>query len=327
MSADYISNRGSKPHAGKTKRHGSWLAKYLLVHKLAMNNGFERFLKGRLGSVMTVFVIGFALTLPAALQVVVKNAEQFAPIMESSTQITLFIEKDVSLQDVTTLAKEIKLREEVSETSFISPDEALKEFQRDTEIGDALNHLSDNPLPPVILVTVDSQFLGKDNINRILQELSMLPLVKIAQADLHWLERLLGIINLIKQAALLMTIFLIIAVIMVVGNTIRLMSQSYKDEIEISKLVGATDGFVRRPFIYSGMFYGFFGGIISIIFTVFSTSYLQSHVANLAELYASSFMLHGLSFIDSVTLIITGTLLGFGGSWIAVSRYLHELNL
>lgn len=327
MLSKHISNKSNKIGADKNPQNKTWFTQYFFMHKLALRAGLTRFLQGRLGSVMTVFVIGIALTLPAALQVAVKNAEQIAPSMESSAQITLYMEQDVSLQDVASLASEIKRRKEVAATSFISPDDALKEFQQNAELGDALSQLSDNPLPAVILVTANREFIEKDAFNQLILELSALPLVKMAQADLYWLERLLGIIQLVKQTALVITIFLIIAVIMMVGNTIRLMSQSYKDEIEISKLVGATDSFVRRPFIYSGIFYGFFGGLVSIIIVIISTSYLQTYIANLAQMFDSQLTLLGLSFIDSLTLIITGTLLGFGGSWIAVSRYLHELNL
>ncbi len=327
MLSKHRSNRSSKIGAGKNSQNRSWFAQYFFMHKFALRAGLKRFLQGRLGSVMTVFVIGIALTLPAALQVAVKNAEQIAPSMESSAQITLYMEQDVSLQHVASLASDIKRRKEVATTSFISPDDALKEFQQDAEIGDALSQLSDNPLPAVILVTVHREFIDKDAFNQLILELSALPLVKIAQADLHWLECLLGIIKLIKQTALVITIFLIIAVIMMVGNTIRLMSQSYKDEIEISKLVGATDSFVRRPFIYSGIFYGFFGGLVSIIIVVISISYLQTHITDLAQMFDSQLTLLSLNLIDGLTLIITGTLLGFGGSWVAVSRYLHELNL
>lgn len=208
---------------------------------------------------------------------------------------------------------------------LISREAALKEFQELSGFRAALKALVENPLPTVIVVQPGPQWITDDRAQNLLEKLARRPEVEAAQFDLQWVKRLQAIMAIVERGVLVLALFLSLAVLLIVGNTIRLGILNRREEIEISKLFGATNAFIRRPFLYTGFWYGLLGGVIAWFLVSGSFELLRGPVQGLAELYAGGFTLSGLGFEATLILLGSGALLGLFGSWVAVGRHLGEI--
>ena len=211
----------------------------------------------------------------------------------------------------------------VADAEYISRDQALAEFQQQSGLGEALKELPQNPLPGVVLVTPNE--IDKTALEALRQKLAELPKVQQAQLDLVWVERLAAILKLGDRFVFGLTVLLVSALLLVIGNTIRLHIENRRTEIEVIKLVGGTDSYVRRPFLYMGALYGFGAGILSWGVLAFGLDWLNDAVVGLAGLYGSDFALAGVPAADGLSLLLGAVLLGYIGAWIAVARHLREL--
>lgn len=276
-------------------------------------------------SVMTVFVLGISLALPATLHLFVKNAQQVSEQWDSASQITLFLKLSINDKSAQNLVKRLKLYPEVTDVHYISAKQALKEFKILSGFGQSLEYLEKNPLPATILVIPTNRASQADAANELLAKLTQEREVDQAKLDLEWLTRLEAIAQLIKDIVSCVALLLCLSVVLIVGNTIRLAILSQQDAIAIMKLVGATDSFIQRPFLYSGFWYGIFGGILSWVVVSLLAQYLSTAVGNLTDLYQSNFQLQGLAFSEAAMLIILAVLLGLVGSYISVRNHIRAI--
>mgnify|MGYP001816626389 FL=1 len=213
----------------------------------------------------------------------------------------------------------------MASVNYISRSEALQEFQRLSGFGDALQALKDNPLPSVLVIHPTANASTPAATEKLLQRLQAYPPVDVAQLDMQWVKRLYVIMELVRRGVVVLAALLALAVLLVVGNTIRLAIQNRRDEIVVMKLIGGTDGFIRRPFLYTGFWYGLFGGVIAWLLVSLSLSILRDPVERLTGLYQSQFELSGLDITTTGMLIGTSILLGLAGSWLAVGRHLRDI--
>jgi cell division transport system permease protein len=276
-------------------------------------------------SVMTVFVLGISLALPATLHLFVKNAEQISDQWDSASQITLFLKLSTTDKSAKNLVKRIKLYAEVSDVHYISAAQALKEFKVLSGFGQSLEYLDDNPLPATILVTPTERSSQASAANELLAKLKQEREVDQGKLDLEWLTRLEAIANLIEDIVIGVALLLCMSVVLIVGNTIRLAILNEKDAIAIMKLVGATDSFIQRPFMYSGMWYGVFGGLLSWLAVTILAKYLTGAISTLTDLYQSNFQLQGLVFHEALILIGVAVILGLVGSYISVRKHIRAI--
>lgn len=301
------------------------LKTYLLRHVQVFFYSLGQLIRQPFSLLMTAAVIGIALALPTGLHVLLKNIQQLSGEWDRTTQISVFLTTDTSEQRARDLQKQIERFPEVEKVSYISRQKALAEFQRLSGFGDALKALKHNPLPSVLvvqpLITLDEQ----NTSNQLIKKLQSIKDVDIAQRDKQWIKRLYAIIDIVRRGVILLSIMLALAVLLVVGNTIRLAIQNRRDEIIITKLIGGTNAFIRRPFLYTGFWYGLFGGFIAIFLVSFSLLLLHGPVEQLTSLYQGSFSLANLSIGTSFTLLASSILLGLAGSWLAVGRHLREI--
>jgi len=200
---------------------------------------------------MTAAVIGIALALPAGLHVLLQNVQQLSTGWEGTAQMSLFIKQDVSEKRIQKLAKKLRGWDGVAEVRYISREQALEEFRKLSGFGDALNSLNENPLPAVLVVRPTSETAEPAQMEFLLGKVRELKPVDLAQLDMEWVRRLSGIIELGKRGVLLLGSLLSLAILLVIGNTIRLTILSRRDEIVVTKLIGATNAFIRRPFLYT----------------------------------------------------------------------------
>jgi cell division transport system permease protein len=304
---------------------GDKLSSYFAHHQLVASDSLRRLLATPVPSLMTWLVIGIALALPTGLFVGLSNLDAVSRGWDGAAQISLFVNKQVSEQDSRQLAKQLQLRLDIAEVEFVSRSQALEEFQALSGYGDVLQHLDQNPLPAVIVVRPVEQQISALATEQLFLELKALPQIEQAVLDLEWVQRLYSMMELGKRMTLALGALLSLGVLLVIGNTIRLSIESRRDEIVIVKLVGATDAFVRRPFLYTGVWYGVGGGLVCWLIITFSLWWLSGPIANLAGLYQSEFSLHSLGFLQTLGLWLASGLLGLAGSWLAVSRHLGDI--
>lgn len=278
-----------------------------------------------LSSMMTISVIAIALALPTGMYVAINNLSSVSMGWDDSAQISLFLKADVSDKQAQTLANKLRLYDDIDSVTFIHKDQALDEFQRVSGFGDAVEALGNNPLPHVLAIQPIVNQTRPDKIAYLLKELNKHQDVDIAQLDLQWVKRLYSMLEIANKVIWMISALLGLAVLLVVGNTIRLDIQNRREEIEVTKLIGATNAFIRRPFLYTGFWYGLSGGLLAWILTSVSIGVLDTSVEHLANLYNSGFTLTGLPFNEAVQLIAFSCILGLLGSWLAVGRHLHEI--
>ncbi len=274
-------------------------------------------------SLMTAAVIGIALSLPAAMQVLVSNARIVSGSWDGAARLSLYLKTSVSEADARTLSGTVQNMDGVASVQLITADQALAEFKKLSGFGEAAAVLDKNPLPAVLVVTPKDT--SPEGAAALQQQLAGNPEVDQVRLDLQWLKRLNSILDIVRRVTDILAALLGLAVILVVGNTIRLEIGGRRTEIEVSKLLGATDSFIRRPFLYHGAWYGLAGGLIACILVVAAVMLVEGSVSRLAGLYGSSFALQGLGFFGALGLLAGGSLLGWAGSWLAVARHLRAI--
>jgi len=274
---------------------------------------------------MTAAVIGIALALPTGLHVVLKSAQQLSGGWDQASQISLFLQRGTREEEARRLVRQLEQRPQIRQVNYISPEQALAEFQRLSGFGQALDALADNPLPAVLVVLPVLEQGSPAATEALLAELREDPRVDLARLDVQWVKRLYAIMEILRQGVYVLASLLALAVLLVVGNTIRLAIQNRRDEIVIIKLIGGTDAFIRRPFLYTGFWYGLFGGLIAWLLVSLSLWILGGPVEKLAGLYQNSFSLRGLNTQTTTILLLSGIALGLIGSWIAVGRHLRDI--
>jgi cell division transport system permease protein len=301
------------------------LRNWLLRHLQTLLYTLGQIVARPMNTLLTTAVIGIALAMPTALHVILSNVAQGVSGWESTTQITLYLKRETSDREAIGLATRLKGRPAIATAVFIPASQALEEFRRLSGFGSALDALSENPLPALVIVQPAAHIIDPRILQQLVTNLGEEHEVELAQLDMEWVNRLFALMEIGQRGVLLLGGLLALAVVLVVGNTIRLAIQNRREEIIVMKLIGATDAFIRRPFLYTGLWYGLAGGAIAAILVEGSIIALHTPVAHLAQLYNSSFTLGGLSLATLATVTATSIVLGLGGSWLAVGRHLRDI--
>ena len=276
-------------------------------------------------SMMTVLVLGISLTLPATLHLFVKNAQQVTDQWDSASEISLFLKLSVSNKEAQNLVARIQLYPEIASVKYISADDALKEFKDLSGFGSSLAYLNKNPLPATLLVTPTQRASQAHAVGELLAKLEKEREVEQGKLDLEWLSRLDAMAQLLEDIVTYVAFLLCLSVVLIIGNTIRLAIVNQKEAIAVMKLVGATDSFIQRPFLYSGLWYGVLGGAFACLMIEILSQYLSGALNKLTGLYESNFVLQGLSFNESLLLILFSVILGLLGSYISVRQHIKEI--
>ncbi|MGL5948186.1 MAG: permease-like cell division protein FtsX [Aeromonas sp.] len=298
---------------------------YLLDHVRQAFASLGELWRNPIASLMTLAVLGVSLALPSCFHVLLKNAELVESSWQDSAQISLYLRKDLTEQRILDLKQRILLYPEIESVSYLSREDALKEFREISGFGDALDYLDNNPLPPVLSVIPTARWQSPEGAVELLGKLKNEPEVEQGKLDLQWLTRLQGIINLLRHTITGIAVLLLCAVLLIVGNTLRLNILNQRDEIEVLKLIGATDAFIHRPFLYTGIWFGIIGGMFAWWLTEVMVIWSEGVVKELAMLYNSNFRLVGMGAIDGINLVLLGALLGLIASWFSVHRHIRDI--
>lgn len=281
--------------------------------------------RARIASLMTIAVLSLSITLPTGFYVVVKNLDSISADWQRAAEVSLFLKSDVSSGEIQQLLTRLRSWPEINNTQFISAEQALAEFTATSGLGDVVQHLTTNPLPRVVLVYPTAKHTGPTAARLLLDKLLKEREVELGKLDIQWLERLHAIVNIARELVFIVGCLLFVAVVLTVGNTIRLNIYNKRDEILVMKLVGATDGFIQRPFLYTGFWYGFLGGLLAWL-TLFLMLWWVSHrISAISSLYDTSFALSGLDLRMLLSMLGISVALGLGGAHLSVRQYVSQI--
>jgi len=275
-------------------------------------------------SLMIILVIAVTLALPASINLIVKNAMSVSGSWDNALDFSVFLEPSLSLGEAENLGKLIGQRADVELVDVISAEDALADFKQQSGFGEALEQLPDNPLPHAIVVRPSA---GNTSASLVLlqEEISNLPETDHVQVDTEWVRRFHAILDIVRQAIMIGAALLGIAIVVVIGNTIRLDIENRRDEIEVTKLIGASNAFVRRPFLWTGFWYGLFGGLMALALVQYGLFMLKGPVARLSGLYQSNISIVSLNLTEGTAIVGLGVFLGLFASWFTAARHMRKI--
>lgn len=300
-------------------------------HSYSFFSSLGALLQNRIGSLMTVLVLGIAILLPLGLFVTLENLNRLDLRQEDWSAISVFAHSSASEPEVRTLANALQARNDIAAVQLVSPEEGMEEFRTSSGFGQSLELLEDNPLPWVMMVSPvpsgEHAGLESSAIAGLLEFLESQPLVDSVQYDYKWLQRLGRLLELGRATVAVLTLLFGMAVIVVVANTIRLDVATRSEEIEILALVGASNSFIRQPFLYSGFWYGILGGALAAALMKVCLIYLEVPLSQLLDAYGQGIAVSGLGSGNLMFLLVSSGTLGMLGAWISVQKYLRMLTV
>jgi len=299
----------------------AWLAR----HAQTFVGSLGRIVQHPVAALMTMAVIAVALAVPLLLNVLLQNSRIATANWNQAFDISVYLDKKAGGTRAQALAKQLRSRSDVAAVRVIAADEALAQFRSTSGFGTALDALRDNPLPDTLVVTPTLPASNPKGTEMLKNAIAALPDVQTVQIDSEWVERLTAMLAILRRIIWLTGALLGAGVVLVVGNTIRLDILNRRAEIEVMKLVGATDGFARRPFLYSGVWYGLGGGLLAVLLVAVAVASLAKPVERLAGLYGSQVRLNGLGFALGVAVMGVSVGLGWLGSWLAATRHIRGI--
>ena len=317
----------AKGREGASASRTRWRDQYhawLFHHRLSATDSLRRVLEQPWSSLLTWLVIGIALALPVGLNVALDNTQRVSASWDNPAQISVFLKTHIVEKEARQLQGELSDSQAVSSAVLVLKEAALDEFRGLSGFSDVLASLDENPLPHLVIVSPDSNLAPKA-VLALRDELLARPQVDQVVLDMEWLQRLNSVMKLSRRLVFAVGGLLVMGVALVLGNTIRLAIENRREEIVIVKLVGGSDAFVRRPFLYTGLWYGVGGGVIAAILVALFLWVLKEPANNLAGLYNSHFVLRGVGVMGVLNLVILGGGLGLFGAALAVSRHLKHI--
>ena len=297
---------------------------YLIRHLQACIAALGKLYRQPVGNLLTIAVIGIALALPGALSVLVRNGEALAGGWEHARDYSVYLKPGQPLDTARKLREQLLATPGIEAVQLISADEALEQLRETPGFADVIDTLDENPLPHTLVVRPEED-VPPAVIATMAERLTEQPEVDQVRLDTQWVARLNAMLDLLRRSIWISAVLLVGAVIVIVGNTIRLDIQNQRAEIEVSKLLGATDGFVRRPFLYAGFWYGLAGGLFGLMVLSISLAALSGPASRLSSLYGGSFQPLGLDGATALAMLGGGLLAGLGGAWMAVGRHLAAI--
>ncbi len=299
------------------------MKRLLTQHLRVMRVAFTRIFNPPLAGLLNTLVIGIALSLPAGMYVLLQNAQGLVLQLSGTPQISVFMSMDSRADDIETLRKSLAQNSAIEHLEFVPKDQALQQLKQSTGLADVIGGLEKNPLPDAYIVRPKSG--TAQVLDNLRTEIAKLPKVELAQLDSAWAYKLEALLKFANLAVLILASLLSLALIAITFNTIRLQILTQRDEIEVSKLIGASDGFIRRPFLYFGALQGLLGGCTAYGIVSISLLLLNHPLANLSQLYASQFALNPLGLADGLSLLLFSLYLGWLGAWLSVARHLNQI--
>ena len=325
-----VNKRNSRPAATKAVKHkqpskskalkGGWQEQW----RYAMHGSLSDMWRQPLATLLTVMVIAISLTLPSVCYMVWKNVSQAAEQWYPAPQLTVYLSKTLDDDAAESVVAQLKKEEGVEKVNYLSREEAQGEFRNWSGFGGAMDMLEQNPLPAVAIITPKLNFQNSDTMNNLRDRVSKVQGIDEVKMDDSWFARLAALTGLVGQVAAMIGILMIVAVFLVIGNSVRLSIFARRDTINVQKLIGATDGFILRPFLYGGAMLGFAGAVLSLVLSQILVMRLESVVTQVATVFGTTFVLHGLAWDESLLLLLIAAMIGWIAAWLATVQHLRR---
>ncbi|MGD8164005.1 permease-like cell division protein FtsX [Pantoea sp. FN0307] len=319
--------RNKRVPAPKTKQpskskalKGGWQEQWRYAWRGTLSNMWRQ----PLATLLTVMVIAISLTLPSVCYMVWKNVSQAAEQWYPAPQLTLYLSKTLDDSAAENVVATLKKEPGVAKVNYLSREEALGEFRNWSGFGGALDMLEQNPLPAVVIITPEMNFQNEKTLQTLRDRVQHVEGVDEVRMDDSWFARLAALTGLVGQVATMIGILMLVAVFLVIGNSVRLSIFARRDTINVQKLIGATDGFILRPFLYGGALLGFGGALLSLILSEILVFRLESVVAQVAAVFGTTFRLSGLSWDESLLLLLLSAMIGWIAAWLATVQHLRR---
>ncbi|ETS32189.1 cell division protein FtsX [Photorhabdus khanii NC19] len=299
---------------------GGWREQW----RYAWMNALTDMLRQPLATLLTVMVIAISLTLPSVCYIVWKNVSQAAEKWYPTPQLTVYLDKSLDDNNAQKLISELKALDGVDNVNYLSRQEAMTEFRTWSGFGGALDMLEENPLPAVAIITPKIDFQSSQTLTTLRDRVSQVKGIEEVRMDDSWFARLAALTGLVGQIAAVIGILMVMALFLVIGNSVRLSIFSHRDTINVMKLIGATDGFILRPFLNGGALLGGLGAMLSLILSALLVWKLSDVVTQVASVFGTTFNLHGLSWDESLLLVLISAMIGWVAAWLATTQHLRH---
>lgn len=283
-------------------------------------------LKRKFATLLTVLVIAVSLTIPTVSYLLWKNIHHATTQFYPESELTVYLHKNLSEEDANLVVEKIRQQEGVESLNYISRQESLNEFRHWSGFSEELDVLDDNPLPAVVMIKPSKAFNESQQRNELRENLDKIKGVQEVRLDNDWLEKLTALTWLVAHVAIFCTLLMAVAVFLVIGNSIRADVYSNQSNIEVMKLIGATDQFILRPFLYTGMIYAALGGFFACIFSSLTIGYFTGAVKYVTDIFAVNFNLNGLGLVEFLFLLVVCIIMGYIGAWLSATRYIRLLD-
>ncbi|MCQ9120501.1 cell division protein FtsX [Rodentibacter pneumotropicus] len=276
----------------------------------------------KFGTLLTILVIAVSLTIPTISYLMWKNLHLATTQFYPESELTIYLHKNLTEEDANLVVEKIRQQEGVDSLNYVSRQESLKEFKSWSGFGEELDILDDNPLPAVVMVKPTKEFNASEKRETLRTNLDKIKGVQEVRLDNDWMEKLTALSWLVAHVAIFCTVLMAIAVFLVIGNSIRSDVYSSRADIDVMKLLGATDHFILRPYLYTGMIYALLGGFVAAIFSSFIIGYFTSAVKYVTDIFSIQFALNGLAVGELIFLLVSCLTMGYVGAWIAAKRHI-----
>jgi cell division transport system permease protein len=298
---------------------------WLLHHLQVMQFTLRRLRTTPVSSLLNILVIGVALSLPTGGYLLLQNVQSLSDKLVGTPQISVFLSMNVSQDEISRYTKQLEQHPAIARVEFVPREQALQQLQQSTGLADVTGGLAQNPLPHAFIVYPKST--DPLALDKLRDELKAWPKFEHVQLDSAWARKLEALLKFGRLAVLILAALLSFALVAITFNTIRLQILTQREEIEVSKLIGASNSFIRRPFLYFGLVQGLLGGAAAWLIITVSLILLNVSLSNLTQLYASNFTLQHLSAGDSLTLLGFSAYLGWLGALLSVSQHLWQMEI
>ncbi|MBN7123738.1 cell division protein FtsX [Erwinia billingiae] len=320
-------SRAPAPKAAKQKQpskskalKGGWQEQW----RYALRGTLSDMWRQPLATLLTVMVIAISLTLPSVCYMVWKNVNQAATQWYPAPQLTVYLSKTLDDDAAEGVVSQLKKEDGVDKVNYLSREEAMGEFRNWSGFGGAMDMLEQNPLPAVAIITPKLNFQNDNTMTNLRDRVSKVQGVDEVKMDDSWFARLAALTGLVGQVAAMIGVLMIVAVFLVIGNSVRLSIFARRDTINVQKLIGATDGFILRPFLYGGALLGFAGALLSLILSEVLVFRLESVVTQVAAVFGTTFNLTGLAWDESLLLLLVSAMIGWIAAWLATVQHLRR---
>lgn len=322
-----VNKRNKRAPAPKAKQpskskalKGGWQEQW----RYALRGTLSDMWRQPLATLLTVMVIAISLTLPSVCYMVWKNVSQAAAQWYPAPQLTVYLSKTLDDSAAENVATQLKQLDGVENVNYLTREEALSEFRNWSGFGGAMDMLEQNPLPAVAIITPKLNFQNSDTMQNLRERVGKVDGVDEVRMDDSWFARLAALTGLVGQIAAMIGILMVVAVFLVIGNSVRLSIFARRDTINVQKLIGATDGFILRPFLYGGALLGLSGAVLSLILSEVLVLRLQTVVAHVAAVFGTSFTLEGFSWDEGLLLLLVAAMIGWIAAWLATAQHLRR---